>query len=225
LLVASISACHRDPGIVPANDDIVGRASSADRAGGNNHDDDDKKQNTPGVSSPYVVGAWKFIADPNHPNEPKADTEFRFINPTNIDATLEYAFFDLAGNFCGCDRDDFPPDHTTVYTMLGESLTMSPTNMPVFTCPGTSGALKSIAFTNKGKKIILGDAMQVGFQTSAFFDVEETPLPDPNNNVFPNFITGKRMTEAGLQGVGLNDATRDEIQNIHQQCVTVNGEL
>ena len=89
----------------------------------------------------------------------------------------------------------------------------------------TSGALKSIAFTTKGQKIILGDAMQVGFQTHAFFDVEETPLPDPNNGIFPNFLTGKRMTEAGLQGVGLNDATIDEIQNIHQQCVTVNGPL
>jgi hypothetical protein len=231
LLVGSITACHRDPGIVAANDDVVGRASSADKQGGKDDNDKGFSNKVKGEASPYVVGVWKFKPnpDPNKINEPLADTEFRFINPTALDdVTLEYAFFELDGSPCGCDRDSFPHNHTTVYTMLGELMTTSPPplNLPVFTCTGTSGALKSIAFRNKGQKIFLDDALQVGFQTHAFGDVEESPLPDPNQGIFPNFLTGKRMTEAGLKGIPINnDDVREDIEKIHEECVSVNGPL
>lgn len=172
-------------------------------------------------ASPYVVGAWKFVPPTSTGQAPAADTEFRFINPTNLTATLEYAFFENDGTFCGCDRDDFPPNKTTIYTMLQE-LQLGPA-MPggpsVFSCKGTSGALKSIVFLHSGQDISLGEASQVGFQTHALGDIVE---PDQN---FVTLFQGKIMTEAALQPVPIDDATRAEIAKIHEQCVTVNGPL
>jgi hypothetical protein len=177
-------------------------------------------------SSPYVVGTWKFVANPDG-GIPSVDSEFRFINPTSLDLTLEYAFFELDGvTFCGCDRDDLPPNKTTVYTMFGESMTtpmIDAAAFPhVFTCTGTSGALKSIVFEHKGQKIFLDDALQVGLQTHAFGNIMELP-PDASPSF--NFLTGAVMTESDLSGIAINDATRTEIQAIHQHCVDVNGPL
>ncbi len=166
-------------------------------------------------ASPFIVGSWKFV--PNGTGTPNVDTEFRFINPTPLTATLEYAFFELDGTFCGCDRDQFQPNKTTIYTMLAESLLPPPlSNGPaVFSCKGTSGALKSIVFFNKGQEIFLGQASQVGFQTHAFGNLVETDTS----------LQGSVMTEATMAPVPLDDATRDEIRHIHNQCVTVNGPL
>lgn len=165
------------------------------------------------TSSPFIVGTWKFV--PNGTNSPSVDTEFRFINPTRLTVTLEYAFYELDGTFCGCDRDQFAPNKTTIYTMLAESLLPPPiTGGPaVFSCKGTSGALKSIVFLTRGDHIFLDEASQVGFQTHAFGDLVETDTS----------LQGKVMTEAGMQSVPLNEKTREEIRAIHEQCVTVNG--
>jgi hypothetical protein len=180
----------------------------------------ERKTKGGGESTPYVVGTWKFV--PNGTNSPDVDTEFRFINPTKLHLTLEYAFFDLAGNFCGCDRDDFPANKTTVYTVLGESLTAVTTpGSPVpfqFACTGKSGALKAIVFRNEGGRVRLGEAAQVGFQTHVFGNVMEV-------GTSPNFVflQGAVMTEAGMKGITINDATEDEIESIHRQCVKVQG--
>jgi hypothetical protein len=133
--------------------------------------------------------------------------------------TLEYAFFELNGTFCGCDRDDFPPNQTTIYTMDQEFLLPPP--LPggprVFTCNGTSGALKSIVFKNKGQAIFLDDAMQVGFQLHAFGNLIQGDQAA--------FLLGNVISESSMQGIGLNDSTREEIRKIHEQCITVNGPL
>ncbi|BDG01153.1 hypothetical protein AMOR_01490 [Anaeromyxobacter oryzae] len=183
-----------------------GLGATPARAGDHDHD---------GASSPYIVGTWKFA--PNPTQSPSVDTEFRFINPTKLNVTLEYAFFELDGTFCGCDRDDFAPNKTTIYTMLAEELLPPPLpgGPPVFSCKGTSGALKSIVFLNDGERIILDGASQVGFQTHAFGDLVETDTS----------LQGKVMTEAAMQSVPLSDKTREEIRKIHEQCVTVNGPL
>lgn len=164
-------------------------------------------------SSPYIVGTWKLV--PNEGQPPSVDTEFRFINPTNVAATLEYAFFELDGTFCGCDRDNFNPNQTTIYTMLAES--QLPPPLPggpaVFSCKGTSGALKSIVFRTEGDKLILRGATQVGFQLKAFGDLVETDTT----------LQGRVMTEATMASVPLDAATREEIRKIHALCVTVNG--
>jgi hypothetical protein len=97
-------------------------------------------------SSPLIVGAWKLVCNaspcPTPVANPVVDTEFRFINPTRLNTTLEYAFFEDDGTFCGCDRDTFAPNKTTVYTVSGER-NSSPSLM---LCKGNSGALKSIVF-------------------------------------------------------------------------------
>ncbi len=172
-------------------------------------------------SSPFVVGVWKFIPNQDPTQPPSVDTEVRFINPTKLTVTLEYAFFDLAGNFCGCDRDTFQPNKTTIYSMNDETTTQSPIGKPVFTCPGESppsmsGALKSIVFLNRGQQIFLDEASQVGFTTHVFGAVTEGS---------DHSLTGNVMTESGMQPVPINDETRKEIQEIHDLCVTVNGPL
>ena len=179
------------------------------------------------VSSPYIVGAWKFETDSS--GAPKVDTEFRFINPTSLHLILEYAFFDSNGAFCGCDRDDFPPNKTTIYTMFQELNTTSPIGKPVFTCTTnpptqgsgtpTNGAVKSIVFLSKGNGIKLDDALQVGFQTHAF---KVDPATDPAMAAGVN-LQGAVMTEAGMQAISINKATKEDIEMIHQGCVTVNG--
>jgi hypothetical protein len=189
---------------------LVPTAAAAER------NNDDREKNRSADSSPFVVGVWKFI---NTPNGPAIDTEFRFINPTSETLTLEYAFFDMSGAFCGCDRDDFPPNKTTEYTMFDESQLQAPLEggPPVFNCSGNSGAVKSIVFKNKGQHIFLDDAAQVGFQTQAFGQIMEGDASA--------FLTGTVMVAAPLQGIALTDSTLNEIRAIHEQCVTVNGEL
>ena len=86
----------------------------------------------------------------------------------------------------------------------------------MFNCTDTSGALKSIVFLNDGQKIILDTASQVGFQTHAFGDIDETD---------PALLKGKVMTEAAMVPVPLSDVTREEIRKIHELCVMVNGPL
>jgi hypothetical protein len=191
---------------------FLGTAAAAER------DEVDKKSNKSADSSPFVVGVWKFVRKDVH-GPPTIDTEFRFINPTTETVTLEYAFFELDGTFCGCDRDDFAPNQTTEYTMLDEVLLGSalPGGPPVFSCQGKSGALKSIVFKTKGQRIILDDAAQIGFQTHAFGHIVESEDAAA--------LTGNVMTEAPLQGIALTDSTRDEIRKIHEQCITVNGPL
>jgi hypothetical protein len=187
---------------------LGGLVAAPTRAGENDHEHGR-------VSSPYIVGTWKFV--PNGTQSPSIDTEFRFINPTNLTVTLEYAFFELDGTFCGCDRDEFAPNKTTVYTMLAELLLPAPITggPPVFSCKGTSGALKSIVFLHEGQRISLDGASQVGFQTHAFGDIVESDTS----------FQGKVMTEAGMQSVPIDDQTREEIRKIHEACVTVNGPL
>jgi len=175
-------------------------------------------------SSPYIVGAWKLETDAS--GSPIVDSEIRFINPTPLTLVLEYAFFDLDGNFCGCDRDTFDPNKSTVYTMFQELNLGSaiPGGPPVFSCPGTGGAMKSIVFLSEPgdwNGIVLDDASQVGFQTHAFGVDPET---DPSVAAGTN-LQGRVMTEAGLQAISINEATKKEIDAIHAACVTVNGSV
>ena len=177
---------------------------------------------TPAVasdSSPYIVGVWKFIQKEKGKGHPvEVDTEVRFINPTDLTVTLEYAFFELDGTFCGCDRDTFEPNKTTIYTMADElalGSPLGPGQPAVFSCKGNSGALKSIVFVNTPISLDnLGNASQVGFTTHVFGDVTEGAN---------SFLTGKVMTESGMQPVSINADTLAEIQHIHDLCVTVNG--
>jgi hypothetical protein len=190
-------------------------AAAGDNDNGQGHEKEHGRN-----SSPFVVGVWKFIPSQD-PTKPNVDTEVRFINPTKLTVTLEYAFFDLSGNFCGCDRDTFEPNKTTIYSMNDETTTSSPIGKPVFTCPNESppsmsGALKSIVFLNRGQQILLDEASQVGFTTHVFGAVTEGS---------DHSLTGNVMTEAGMQPVPINDETRKEIQEIHDLCVTVNGPL
>ena len=194
---------------------IGGLAATPAMAGGN-----DSKQKGD-ESSPYIVGAWKFSTD--NSGSPKVDTEARFINPTKLQLTLEYAFFNMDGTFCGCDRDDFPPNKTTVYTIfqevnLGPAI---PDGPPVFSCTDTNGALKTIVFLSQGDDIVLDDASLVGFQTVAF---GVDPATDPAAASGIN-LQGTVMTEAGMHAISLNEATMREIKKIHEQCVMVNGPI
>ena len=67
-------------------------------------------------SSPYLIGHWKLNDDFSDFKPPGSkistgNTEFVFLNPTNLALTLEYAFFGVGANgitFCGCDRDTLP---------------------------------------------------------------------------------------------------------------------
>jgi hypothetical protein len=66
-------------------------------------------------SSPYVVGHWN-LNDSFQDFTPGAsittdNTDFTFLNPTDLTLTLEYAFFAAPdGKFCGCDRDTLKPN-------------------------------------------------------------------------------------------------------------------
>src|SRR3984893_18946153 len=77
-------------------------------------------------SSPYIIGHWK-LADscqdfsPGTPMPIVTDnTDFSFLNPTDLTLTLEYAFFAPDGTFCGCDRDALAANGRTRYTMQAE---------------------------------------------------------------------------------------------------------
>ena len=156
-------------------------------------------------SSPYIIGHWK-LADsfqdfsPGTPMPIVTDnTDFSFLNPTDLTLTLEYAFFAPDGTFCGCDRDTLKPNGRTRYTMLGEkqggqfSTTLCPTQ--------TEGELKSIVFTNADKHkntIDIGDAQQGGVQIHVF---------------------GGNRSESNMQGVTINPTTLREMNEIHAKCV------
>jgi hypothetical protein len=156
-------------------------------------------------SSPYVVGHWR-LNDSFQDFKPGApittdNTDFIFLNPTDLTLTLEYAFFAAPdGTFCGCDRDILSPNGRTRYTMLGEkqggqfSTRLCPTQ--------TEGALKAIVFTSPPgtSPIVVGDALQAGVQIHIF-----------------GSAPGQR-SESNLQGVTINPTTTREMNAIHTTC-------
>lgn len=164
-------------------------------------------------SSPYVVGHWR-LDDSFRDFTPgaaikTANTDFVFLNPTDLTLTLEYAFFAAPdGKFCGCDRDTLSPNGRTRYTMLGEkqaglfSTKLCPTQ--------TEGVLKSIVFTGtQNGNIVVGDALQAGVQIHIFGGA---PGEESESN-----LPGEK-SESNLQGVTINATTMREMNNIHQQC-------
>lgn len=214
LLAAStaVIACfdRKAPGgAAKADEAIVAAASTNDRRWGGERD----RERRSADSSPFIVGVWKFVPGATADALPQVDSEFRFINPTRLLLKLEYAFFDLNGNFCGCDRDDLAPNKTTLYTIFDEK-SMS---TPLFTCTGPSGALKAIVFEHHDQRIFLDDATQVGFQTHAFGNIQEA---DPDV-----ILTGTVMTEAPMQGIAIDEETMEEVRAVHQHCVDFLGPL
>ena len=155
-------------------------------------------------SGPYLVGHWKlhdsFTDFGGPPAAPIAtdNTEFVFLNPTPLTLTLEYAFFDSDGTFCGCDRDTLKPNGRVRYTMIGEQMGGQ---FSKALCPTqTDGIMKTTVFTKaKGDdgKVVIGDAVQAGYQIDIF--------------------QGGR-TASDLKAVDLNDQTEAEIQTIHRLC-------
>lgn len=161
-----------------------------------------------GGSSPFIVGAWKLVCDSSACKNPMVDTEFRFTNPSKLTLTLEYAFFENDGTFCGCDRDTLQPNKTTVYTASGER-NSTPSLMQ---CKGNSGALKSIVFAeHEGNEITVGGAQQTGFQTHLFGNIQTGP---DGTTSFAN-----TMAEAGMNAIDITAITRAEITAIHNACV------
>ena len=168
-------------------------------------------------SSPYVVGHWR-LNDSFRDFTPgaaikTANTDFVFVNPTDLTLTLEYAFFDPDGTFCGCDRDTLNPNGRTRYTMLGEK------QAKIFStalCPKqTEGELKSIVFTGVDNgNVVVGDALQAGIQIHIFASAQGE---ESDSN------TPREKSESNLQGVTINAATTREMNNIHQQCVKFIG--
>ena len=161
-------------------------------------------------SSPYVVGHWRlndsFQDFTSGAPITTDNTDFVFLNPTGLTLTLEYAFFAAPdGTFCGCDRDTLQPNGRTRYTMLGEEQgKLFSTQL----CPKqTEGVLKSIVFTSTDKNgnIDVGDALQAGIQVHIFGSAPQ------------------QRSESNLQGITLNDATRQEMNQIHKQCVKFLG--
>jgi hypothetical protein len=173
-----------------------------------------------GDSSPYLIGHWKLhdvfsdfkalgfapLATPN--------TEFVFLNPTNLTLTLEYAFYTTndttkAVTFCGCDRDTLSPNGRTRYTMQGELEGGQFSNK---LCPTqTDGDLKTIVFTgtDTSGNVVIGDALEAGYQV----DVLGLPFASTTEIGLP------LRTEADLLAVGLNASTRADIRAIHKACV------
>ena len=166
-------------------------------------------EHSQGDSSPYLIGHWKLndnfsdFAPGSGSPIPTENTEFVFLNPTNLTLTLEYAFFandTTKAIFCGCDRDTLQPNGRTRYTMLGEKqggFFSTDTNH----CPTqTDGTMKTIVFTSKFPgEVKIDDALQAGYQIDVFG-------------------RGAGRTEAGLLAVAINEETRAEIQDIHKQC-------
>jgi hypothetical protein len=211
---------------------LIGGLAATPAVAGDRGDKDDK-EGRKSPPTPYVVGTWKFTTTSTDGTlKPVTDTEFRFINPTSKALILEYAFFNMDGSFCGCDRDDFPPNKTTVYTMFQELNLGSaqPGGPLVFSCSDSNGALKSIVFEADGQKIKLDDASQIGFQTHVFgVDPDSDPSTASGGNLQGSFLAspvkGAFMTESAMVPVPLDDATREEIKLIHGHCVDVNGPL
>lgn len=163
-------------------------------------------------SSPYVVGHWnlndKFVENSN-PSITTDNTDFTFLNPTDLTLTLEYAFFAEDSTtsppstvFCGCDRDTLPPNGRTRYTMLGEQQGGQFSTSMCKTSTGlalTEGELKSIVFVSEDKRgtIDIDDAIQAGVQVHIF---------------------GSNRSESNLQGVTVNRTTIREMNKIHKLC-------
>ncbi len=163
-------------------------------------------------SSPYLVGEW-FLSDSFNGGGTTTvniiDTQFTFLNPTNQTLFNEYAFFDQDGGFCGCDRDMFAPNGRIRYTMSAEA---GGAGFPgaQFSCVSgglptkTEGVMKTIAFQVKkhGKDISIdfSDALQVGYQI--------------------HFFANGAPTESGLKAISVDKDTLQEMNSIHQQCVT-----
>jgi len=147
-------------------------------------------------SSPYVMGDWRF--NDSGTAVTTVNTEFIFVNPTDLTLILEYAFFAPDGTFCGCDRDTLKPNGRTRYTMADE---VSGGQFSTTLCPSqTEGELKSIVFVSEDKKgVVLGDAAQGGIQIHIFSNPAD-------------------KAESNLQGVAINKTTTREINGIHQQC-------
>ena len=145
-------------------------------------------------ASPYVVGTWEF-------KQNSEDTDFKFVNPTNLNLRLEYAFFSADGTkFCGCDADDFAPNKTVEYTMADEiagNLFIGPKN-----CGSNFGAMKAIAFKPSSNQGVDKDALQVGFQ-------ERLLLLGPQKVI---------SAESGLKAIPITQQTQAEIAHIHQLC-------
>jgi len=114
-------------------------------------------------SSPYVVGHWNlndsFQDFTGGAPLTTDNSDFTFVNPTDLTLTLEYAFFaeDTTTSpsstvFCGCDRDTLPPNGRTRYTMLGEEQSGPFSATTCKTSTGTAlteGELKSIVFISE----------------------------------------------------------------------------
>lgn len=157
-------------------------------------------------SSPYLIGHWKLndhFADFTHSGPPIVtdDTEFVFLNPTQLTLTLEYAFFDESGTFCGCDRDTLNPNGRTRYTMLAEQQSV------LFSrklCPTqTDGTMKTIVFQKGGQPTFPpGGELLAGYQIDLF--------------------KGGR-TESPLLAVPINGMTFSEEQIVHAACVSFLG--
>ena len=168
-------------------------------------------------SSPYVVGHWRLndsFRDFTHGAAIKtANTDFVFLNPTDLTLTLEYAFFAPDGTFCGCDRDTLTPNGRTRYTMLGEQQAKL---FSTALCPNqTEGELKSIVFTGVDNgNVVVGDALQAGIQIHIFASAQGE---ESESN------TPREKSESNLQGVTINAATTREMNNIHQQCLKFLG--
>jgi hypothetical protein len=168
-------------------------------------------------SSPYVIGSWSLddqFSDFKPPGSKiKTDnTEFVFLNPTNLVLTLEYAFFGVNSSgitFCGCDRDTLKANGRVRYTMLGEkqggqfSTQLCPTQ--------TNGTMKSIVFpnTNSGPTSPPGDELQAGYQIDFFDGNGRTVAPLLAVSIF--------------NGTTINAAVSAEITAVHNACVTFLG--
>ncbi len=157
-------------------------------------------------SSPYLMGEWFLddsFKDGTTPIVTK-DTQFTFLNPTPNSLTLEYAFFDEDGGFCGCDVDCLNPNGVVRYTMSGEQ------SGGQFVCTGkgtnppkkTHGSMKTIVFQptlnpSGSTPLVTTGALQVGFQI--------------------HFLSNGSRTEAGLKAISV---IQSEIDAIHNKCVT-----
>lgn len=154
-------------------------------------------------SSPYLMGSWfldDHFKDGTTPVVTK-DTQFTFLNPTNLGLNLEYAFFDEQGGFCGCDRDFLQPNGVVRYTMSGEAAGGQ------FVCTGnvagiskqTHGPMKTIVFEAPSGVVSTANALQVGFQTQ--------------------LLSNGSRTESGLKAASITPVTQAEIGAIHTDCV------
>jgi hypothetical protein len=50
-------------------------------------------------------------------------------------------------------------------------------------------------------------------------------IEEPQNVANFDALMGSVMTEAPMQGIAITDSTLDDIRKIHEDCVTVQGQL